>query len=142
MAQEARNIYQEFLSSQALSPVNIDRQAWLGEEVLAEPRPDMFRAQQLQVSDPRGRGQGRSLGGEDWVGGGQIWLTVQADAAAGRGQRAVPEAAGKGLWAEPIWGPGGTETRGGPWVPGAGCEYSDLVLSRSPFRPTSLRSST
>ncbi|KAK2118517.1 Regulator of G-protein signaling 14 [Saguinus oedipus] len=49
-AQEARNIYQEFLSSQALSPVNIDRQAWLGEEVLAEPRPDMFRAQQLQVS--------------------------------------------------------------------------------------------
>ncbi|PNI18074.1 RGS14 isoform 9 [Pan troglodytes] len=48
LAQEARNIYQEFLSSQALSPVNIDRQAWLGEEVLAEPRPDMFRAQQLQ----------------------------------------------------------------------------------------------
>uniref|UniRef100_A0A8D1CSC6 Regulator of G-protein signaling 14 n=2 Tax=Sus scrofa TaxID=9823 RepID=A0A8D1CSC6_PIG len=48
LAQEARNIYQEFLSSQALSPVNIDRQAWLGEEVLAEPRPDMFREQQLQ----------------------------------------------------------------------------------------------
>ncbi|XP_012912707.1 regulator of G-protein signaling 14 isoform X4 [Mustela putorius furo] len=48
LAQEARHIYQEFLSSQALSPVNIDRQAWLGEEVLAEPRPDMFRAQQLQ----------------------------------------------------------------------------------------------
>ncbi|KAM5298630.1 regulator of G-protein signaling 14 [Ctenodactylus gundi] len=49
LAQEARNIYQEFLSSQALSPVNIDRQAWLGEEVLAQPRPDMFRAQQLQI---------------------------------------------------------------------------------------------
>ncbi|XP_054423996.1 regulator of G-protein signaling 14 [Pteronotus mesoamericanus] len=49
LAQEARSIYQEFLSSQALSPVNIDRQAWLGEEVLAEPRPDMFRAQQLQI---------------------------------------------------------------------------------------------
>ncbi|XP_072803270.1 regulator of G-protein signaling 14 isoform X2 [Vicugna pacos] len=49
LAQEARNIYQEFLSSQALSPVNIDRQAWLGEEVLAEPRPDMFREQQLQI---------------------------------------------------------------------------------------------
>uniref|UniRef100_A0A2K5RIZ0 Regulator of G-protein signaling 14 n=1 Tax=Cebus imitator TaxID=2715852 RepID=A0A2K5RIZ0_CEBIM len=49
LAQEARNIYQEFLSSQALSPVNIDRQAWLGEEVLADPRPDMFRAQQLQI---------------------------------------------------------------------------------------------
>jgi len=49
LAQEARHIYQEFLSSQALSPVNIDRQAWLGEEVLAQPRPDMFRAQQLQI---------------------------------------------------------------------------------------------
>lgn len=49
LAQEARNIYEEFLSSQALSPVNIDRQAWLGEEVLAEPRPDMFREQQLQI---------------------------------------------------------------------------------------------
>ncbi|KFO34086.1 regulator of G-protein signaling 14 [Fukomys damarensis] len=49
LAQEARNIYQEFLSSQALSPVNIDRQAWLGEEVLAQPRPDMFQAQQLQI---------------------------------------------------------------------------------------------
>ncbi|XP_045303255.1 regulator of G-protein signaling 14 [Leopardus geoffroyi] len=49
LAQEARHIYREFLSSQALSPVNIDRQAWLGEEVLAEPRPDMFREQQLQI---------------------------------------------------------------------------------------------
>lgn len=49
LAREARSIYQEFLSSQALSPVNIDRQAWVGEEVLAEPRPDMFRAQQLQI---------------------------------------------------------------------------------------------
>uniref|UniRef100_A0A8C5JWQ4 Regulator of G-protein signaling 14 n=1 Tax=Jaculus jaculus TaxID=51337 RepID=A0A8C5JWQ4_JACJA len=49
LAQEARNIYHEFLSSQALSPVNIDRQAWLGEEMLAQPQPDMFRAQQLQI---------------------------------------------------------------------------------------------
>ncbi|ERE80478.1 regulator of G-protein signaling 14-like protein [Cricetulus griseus] len=48
LSQEAHNIYHEFLSSQALSPVNIDRQAWLSEEVLAQPRPDMFRAQQLQ----------------------------------------------------------------------------------------------
>lgn len=38
--------------------MNIDRQAWLGEEVLAEPRPDMFRAQQLQV---RECGPGREL---------------------------------------------------------------------------------
>ncbi|XP_057644156.1 regulator of G-protein signaling 14 isoform X2 [Chionomys nivalis] len=36
-------------TKQALSPVNIDRQAWLSEEVLAQPRPDMFRAQQLQI---------------------------------------------------------------------------------------------
>lgn len=49
LAREARSIYQEFLSNQALSPVNIDRQAWLGEEVLAHPQPDMFRAQQLQI---------------------------------------------------------------------------------------------
>lgn len=55
LSQEAHNIYHEFLSSQALSPVNIDRQAWLSEEVLAQPRPDMFRAQQLQVRGPRGR---------------------------------------------------------------------------------------
>ncbi|XP_040611967.1 regulator of G-protein signaling 14 isoform X1 [Mesocricetus auratus] len=49
LSQEAHNIYHEFLSSQALSPVNIDRQAWLSEDVLAQPRPDMFRAQQLQI---------------------------------------------------------------------------------------------
>lgn len=53
--------------------MNIDRQAWLGEEVLAEPRPDMFRAQQLQVSVPRGLGLG--LGGvalEERTGGGIV----------------------------------------------------------------------
>lgn len=55
LSQEAHNIYHEFLSSQALSPVNIDRQAWLSEEVLAQPRPDMFRAQQLQVRGQRAR---------------------------------------------------------------------------------------
>ncbi|XP_066128420.1 regulator of G-protein signaling 14 isoform X2 [Saccopteryx bilineata] len=55
LTQEAHNIYQEFLSSQAMSPVNIDRQAWLGEEVLAVPRPDMFRAQQLQPGTPAHR---------------------------------------------------------------------------------------
>lgn len=55
LAQEAHNIYHEFLSSQALSPVNIDRQAWLSEEMLAQPRPDMFRAQQLQVRGSVGK---------------------------------------------------------------------------------------
>nr|XP_025039694.1 regulator of G-protein signaling 14-like [Pelodiscus sinensis] len=48
LAQEARRIYDEFLSSHALSPVNIDRQAWIGEEMLATPTPDMLRLQQLQ----------------------------------------------------------------------------------------------
>ncbi|XP_050818365.1 regulator of G-protein signaling 14 isoform X3 [Gopherus flavomarginatus] len=49
LAQEARQIYDEFLSSHAVSPVNIDRQAWIGEEMLATPTPDMFRVQQLQI---------------------------------------------------------------------------------------------
>ncbi|XP_030427578.1 regulator of G-protein signaling 14 isoform X4 [Gopherus evgoodei] len=48
LVQEARQIYDEFLSSHAVSPVNIDRQAWIGEEMLATPTPDMFRVQQLQ----------------------------------------------------------------------------------------------
>lgn len=66
--------------------MNIDRQAWVGEEMLAEPRPDMFRAQQLQVrgrgrggdhvEKRRGQGQGRGLSGrvgeERW--GGEMWV--------------------------------------------------------------------
>uniref|UniRef100_A0A8C2TBF7 Regulator of G protein signaling 14 n=1 Tax=Coturnix japonica TaxID=93934 RepID=A0A8C2TBF7_COTJA len=46
---EARRIYDEFLSSHSVSPVNIDRQAWIGEDMLATPSPDMFRLQQLQI---------------------------------------------------------------------------------------------
>ncbi|NXH73599.1 RGS14 protein, partial [Hydrobates tethys] len=49
LAQEARRIYDEFLSSHSVSPVNIDKQAWIGEDVLATPSPDMFRVQQLQI---------------------------------------------------------------------------------------------
>ncbi|NXC37223.1 RGS14 protein, partial [Campylorhamphus procurvoides] len=49
LAQEARRIYDEFLSSHSLSPVNIDKQAWIGEDMLATPSPDMFRTQQLQI---------------------------------------------------------------------------------------------
>ncbi|XP_061477954.1 regulator of G-protein signaling 14 isoform X2 [Rhineura floridana] len=49
LAQEARRIYDEFLSSHSVSPVNIDRQAWIGEEMLATPTPDMFHVQQLQI---------------------------------------------------------------------------------------------
>ncbi|KFR05099.1 Regulator of G-protein signaling 14, partial [Nipponia nippon] len=49
LAQEARRIYDEFLSSHSVSPVNIDKQAWIGEDMLANPSPDMFRIQQLQI---------------------------------------------------------------------------------------------
>ncbi|XP_015268019.1 PREDICTED: regulator of G-protein signaling 14 [Gekko japonicus] len=49
LTQEARRIYDEFLSSHSVSPVNIDRQAWIGEEMLVTPTPDMFHVQQLQI---------------------------------------------------------------------------------------------
>uniref|UniRef100_A0A8C5S2U8 Regulator of G protein signaling 14 n=1 Tax=Laticauda laticaudata TaxID=8630 RepID=A0A8C5S2U8_LATLA len=49
LAQEARKIYDEFLSSHSINPVNIDRQAWIGEEMLSTPTPDMFNVQQLQI---------------------------------------------------------------------------------------------
>ncbi|XP_053153488.1 regulator of G-protein signaling 14 isoform X2 [Hemicordylus capensis] len=49
LTQEARRIYDEFLSSHSVSPVNIDRQAWIGEEMLSTPTPDMFNVQQLQI---------------------------------------------------------------------------------------------
>ncbi|KGL87173.1 Regulator of G-protein signaling 14, partial [Charadrius vociferus] len=49
LAQEARRIYDEFLSSHSVTPVNIDKQAWIGEDMLATPSPDMFRIQQLQI---------------------------------------------------------------------------------------------
>ncbi|NWX56052.1 RGS14 protein, partial [Promerops cafer] len=49
LAQEARRIYDEFLSSHSVSPVNIDKQAWIREDMLATPSPDMFRIQQLQI---------------------------------------------------------------------------------------------
>ncbi|XP_030314903.1 regulator of G-protein signaling 14 isoform X3 [Calypte anna] len=49
LAQEARRIYDEFLSSHSVNPVNIDKQAWIGEDMLATPSPDMFRIQQLQI---------------------------------------------------------------------------------------------
>ncbi|KAM6470094.1 regulator of G-protein signaling 14 isoform 1-T2 [Liasis olivaceus] len=49
LAQEARKIYDEFLSSHSVNPVNIDKQAWIGEEMLSTPTPDMFHVQQLQI---------------------------------------------------------------------------------------------
>ncbi|XP_038651242.1 regulator of G-protein signaling 14-like isoform X2 [Scyliorhinus canicula] len=45
----AREIYNTYLSSNSLSPINIDRQAHLEKDVLNDPTSDMFKAQQLQI---------------------------------------------------------------------------------------------
>uniref|UniRef100_A0A8C9TXA1 RGS domain-containing protein n=1 Tax=Scleropages formosus TaxID=113540 RepID=A0A8C9TXA1_SCLFO len=47
--QKACEIYNNFLSSRATTPVNIDRQAQLADDVLNAPRPDMFQEPQLQI---------------------------------------------------------------------------------------------
>ncbi|KAM4612363.1 regulator of G-protein signaling 12 [Polymixia lowei] len=49
LSQRAGEIYNSFLSSKATTPVNIDSQAQLADDVLTSPRPDMFKAQQLQI---------------------------------------------------------------------------------------------
>ncbi|XP_075456983.1 regulator of G-protein signaling 14 isoform X2 [Ascaphus truei] len=49
LSQEARRIYNEYLSSTSLCPVNVDRQALITEEMLGTPSNDMFRVQQLQI---------------------------------------------------------------------------------------------
>ncbi|XP_066576200.1 regulator of G-protein signaling 12b isoform X2 [Amia ocellicauda] len=49
LSQRAREIYNSFLSSKATTPVNIDSQAQLADDILNAPRPDMFKAQQLQI---------------------------------------------------------------------------------------------
>lgn len=49
LSQMAREIYNSFLSSKATTPVNIDSQAQLADDILNAPRPDMFKEQQLQV---------------------------------------------------------------------------------------------
>ncbi|XP_056228139.1 regulator of G-protein signaling 12b isoform X3 [Seriola aureovittata] len=49
LSQRAREIYNSFLSSKATTPVNIDSQAQLADDILNAPRPDMFREQQLQI---------------------------------------------------------------------------------------------
>ncbi|XP_041640864.1 regulator of G-protein signaling 12b isoform X2 [Cheilinus undulatus] len=49
LSQHAREIYNSFLSSKATTPVNIDSQAQLADDILNAPRPDMFREQQLQI---------------------------------------------------------------------------------------------
>ncbi|XP_023685445.1 regulator of G-protein signaling 12b isoform X3 [Paramormyrops kingsleyae] len=49
LSQRAREIYNNFLSSKATTPVNIDSQAQLADDILNAPRPDMFKEQQLQI---------------------------------------------------------------------------------------------
>nr|XP_020451726.1 regulator of G-protein signaling 12 isoform X2 [Monopterus albus] len=49
LSQRAREIYNSFLSSKATTPVNIDSQAQLADDILNAPRPDMFKVQQLQI---------------------------------------------------------------------------------------------
>ncbi|TWW58553.1 Regulator of G-protein signaling 12 [Takifugu flavidus] len=53
LSQRAREIYNSFLSSKATTPVNIDSQAQLADDILNAPRPDMFKEQQLQVAEQR-----------------------------------------------------------------------------------------
>ncbi|GCB69794.1 hypothetical protein scyTo_0008452 [Scyliorhinus torazame] len=45
----ASEIYNTYLSSNSLSPINIDRQAHLEKDVLNDPTSNMFKAQQLQI---------------------------------------------------------------------------------------------
>uniref|UniRef100_A0AAZ3SF36 Regulator of G protein signaling 12b n=1 Tax=Oncorhynchus tshawytscha TaxID=74940 RepID=A0AAZ3SF36_ONCTS len=49
LSQRARQIYNSYLSSKATTPVNIDSQAQLADDILNAPRPDMFKEQQLQI---------------------------------------------------------------------------------------------
>uniref|UniRef100_A0A3P9JQP0 Regulator of G protein signaling 12b n=1 Tax=Oryzias latipes TaxID=8090 RepID=A0A3P9JQP0_ORYLA len=49
LTQRAREIYNSFLSSKATTPVNIDSQAQLADDILNAPKPDMFKEQQLQI---------------------------------------------------------------------------------------------
>lgn len=49
LSQRAREIYNTFLSSKATTPVNIDSQAQLADDILNAPKPNMFKEQQLQV---------------------------------------------------------------------------------------------
>ncbi|XP_062850150.1 regulator of G-protein signaling 12 isoform X2 [Trichomycterus rosablanca] len=49
LSQKASEIYNSFLSSKATTPVNIDSQAQLADDVLTAPRPDMFKQPQLQI---------------------------------------------------------------------------------------------
>ncbi|XP_026122395.1 regulator of G-protein signaling 12 isoform X2 [Carassius auratus] len=49
LSQKAKEIYNRFLSSKATTPVNIDSQAQLADDVLTAPQPNMFKQPQLQI---------------------------------------------------------------------------------------------
>uniref|UniRef100_A0A8D0G8B6 Regulator of G-protein signaling 12 n=1 Tax=Sphenodon punctatus TaxID=8508 RepID=A0A8D0G8B6_SPHPU len=49
LSYRAREIFNKFLCSKATTPVNIDSQAQLADDVLNAPHPDMFKEQQLQI---------------------------------------------------------------------------------------------
>ena len=53
LSYRAREIFSKFLCSKATTPVNIDSQAQLADDILSAPHPDMFKEQQLQVTVPR-----------------------------------------------------------------------------------------
>lgn len=90
LSHRAREIFSKFLCSKATTPVNIDSQAQLADDILSAPHPDMFKEQQLQVTvhlafpqgvlaragGPGGRGScgGRSrLTHQAWVSGPGRW---------------------------------------------------------------------
>ncbi|XP_075715490.1 regulator of G-protein signaling 14 [Rhinoderma darwinii] len=49
LLQESRRIYNEYLSSTSLCPVNVDQQALITEKMLEKPTPELFKVQQLQI---------------------------------------------------------------------------------------------
>ncbi|NWJ09417.1 RGS12 protein, partial [Crypturellus undulatus] len=49
LSYRAREIFTKFLCSKATTPVNIDSQAQLADDILNSPHPDMFKEQQLQI---------------------------------------------------------------------------------------------
>lgn len=53
LSYRAREIFSKFLCSKATTPVNIDSQAQLADDILSAPHPDMFKEQQLQVTVPQ-----------------------------------------------------------------------------------------
>lgn len=65
LSHRAREIFSKFLCSKATTPVNIDSQAQLADDILSAPHPDMFKEQQLQVT---GAGQlWRGEGAAPWA---------------------------------------------------------------------------